>query len=651
MSNVADKWPYKKDAQLSFAGGVNAAVPPHTIGKDQVVAAVNATMRGGRCKPRSGYALKELSFSALTTAQFVIPAAGATVNVSVDEFYGGNTAYTEVTIGGYVFTLTAINTSTSITVQNDVALNAGTVVASGSVVDYTGDLDAYKFQGAGFYDGNGIPALISSHGGRIWRIDLRTWKVSEITPASGRNSALKDIIWTVQAENYFIVQDNESLPIIYDGTTARRSVPASKEVPVGNVMAYAHGRLIVSLPDRTTYRVGDLVFGSSGTAALDYRDAVLKFTENDYYNEGGDFTTRVFGANSVYGTIRSMTPIAMTNTQLGQGPVMIGQPNMVFTVQLPFDRTAWKNLASPLQTTSPINGPLGQRSTILNNGDIWYRAIDGIRSYVMALRDFSSWGNTPMSGEIHDTLSYDTDWLLEYGSACLYDNRLLCTVSPVKSDMGIWHRGLAVMDFNLINTVRGKLSPAWEGVWTGQRILQILSCIVDGKERCFMYCLSDSGTVQLWEIDKNLKEDHDNTRISWSVDMRSMDFGNIEQFKNLQTARLSVRNLSGILDITAEYKSDQAPCWQAWDTAQVCAANSDCGPTWVCAGPSVYREQKRDNIRLRLPPDGFDTISGWKYRTGYEFQPRLELVGYAEIERLIVYSVDEPENLSAETIV
>ena len=55
MSNVANKPPYVKDACLSFVGGVNAAVPPHTVGRDQCVAAVNATMRGGRAKPRHGY--------------------------------------------------------------------------------------------------------------------------------------------------------------------------------------------------------------------------------------------------------------------------------------------------------------------------------------------------------------------------------------------------------------------------------------------------------------------------------------------------------------------------------------------------------------------------------------------------------------------
>src|ERR1041385_6903574 len=93
-----------------------------------------------------------------------------------------------------------------------------------------------------------------------------------------------------------------------------------------------------------------------------------------------------------------MHPAAMTDTALGQGPMLVGTPNVVFTVNLPFDRTTWKNLAEALQTANPIVGPVSQDSVINVNGDLWYRSLDGIRSYITAQRQFNgAWGNTPQS--------------------------------------------------------------------------------------------------------------------------------------------------------------------------------------------------------------------------------------------------------------
>ena len=158
------------------------------------------------------------------------------------------------------------------------------------------------FQHSGFFDGTDVPMLLNSHGGRLWKTDIRTFQVSEITPITGRNSAIQRQGWSVQAENYWIFQDNQSYPIIFDGAGSRRSNPARKEVPVGNVMGYGMGRLVVALPDRQSFRVGDLVFGDSGNPALGRRDAILHFTENDFLNEGGDFVARVFGAPSGFGS-------------------------------------------------------------------------------------------------------------------------------------------------------------------------------------------------------------------------------------------------------------------------------------------------------------------------------------------------------------
>lgn len=500
-----------------------------------------------------------------------------------------------------------------------------------------------KFQHAAFFDGTEDPSLMVAISGKVYKIRISNWHAQDITPDGG-NSPLRPQGWSVQAENYWVYQDNSSQPIIFDGSSARRADPAQREVPVGNCMAYTMGRLVVALPDRQRFRIGDLVFGSSGNPALQYRDAMLHFTENDYLNEGGDMIARIFGAPSGYGPITSMKAVAMCDTALGQGPLLIGTPNVIFTVQMPFDRTTWDNLANPLQTASPINGPMSQGATVLVNTDLWYRSIDGIRSYIMARRDFTAWGNTPMSNEIEDLLSYDTERLLGYSSAVLFDNRLLTTVSPVSSPSGVYHRGLVALDFNLASGLRYKANPAWEGVWTGLKVLQILTGMVDNKPRCFMFIVNSSNKIQVWELTLDDKFDDTDGRISWSYDSRAYDFNDSEQFKKLQGGRLVATELTGRLEGTIKYRSDDSPCWQSWDTFDVCSTYTQC--TVGCTVPTFPREQQRTPIRLWEPADTFDAINGRKYRTGYSFQVRHELQGYAQIDRTEYYASDEPESIS-----
>jgi len=665
MSSVADTM--RKDGSLEFSGGQDAGRSPSIIQRNQVAAASNTSMRGGFLKPRPAW--KKVSFefvdtdvrtgfktlgrfqhgsffngsdtpmllsshggrlfkadlfshriseitpiverSTATTSPFNVPAVGDTVAVSVITTNklvpttASGLSYSDVPIeiAGLEFELISVDSSTVATVQNNTLANVGILVPSDSSFTFS------------FPDTNSQS---------LWQG------------------------WSAQAENYWIYQDNQSLPIIFNGAVARRSSLALREVPVGNVMAYTMGRLIVSLPNRESFRIGDLVFGSSGSEANGYRDSVLRFTENDYLNEGGDFIARVFGAPSGYGPITAIKAISMMDTALGQGPCLVGTPNIIFTLNLPFDRTTWQASASPLQTVTPIVGPVGQNNVVNVNTDLWYRGSDAsIHSLILARRDFTSWGNAPQSSELGKTLNYDTPWLLEHGSAVFVDNRRLETCSPVPSNRGVWHRGLVSMDFNLLASLRNRAAPAWEGIWSGLRILQLVSGRINSVEHCYAYVLNDSDEIEIWELDESLLEDNGTEPIVWAPTLCSYNFADGFNMKKLETGELFVDDVRGSVSIAIQYRSDQNPCWQDWDTFALCAKNEDCGP-FACAGPSEYREQFRSKLKLHQPPDDFDAINKRKYRTGYEFQPRLEITGHCEIKQLRLLAFDEPESTLAE---
>jgi hypothetical protein len=657
----------RNDGSLEFSGGQDAGRSPAIIAKNQVAFATNTSMRGGFLKPRPALVKRTFAFSnaatetafktggrfqhaaffdgttlpmllssqggrlfkidllqkkiseitpvvartTTTTVQFVLPAVNDTIVVSVENSYRLTPtaaskltlADVPLTINGLSVELTAVNSIVSITVKNKIAANVGVTVPSASSVKWT---------------------YLDTNSGSLWQG------------------------WSTQAENYWIYQDNQSLPIIFNGSVARRSILSRDEVPVGNIMSYTMGRLIVALPDRTSFRVGDLVFGPSGNMLYNYRDAMLRFTENKYLNEGGDFVARVFGAPSGFGPITAIKPLSMMDSQLGQGPCVVGTPYVIFSLNLPFDRTTWKNLSSPLQTVTPVLGPVGQNNTVNINTDLWYRGTDGaIHSFIMARRDFTSWGNSPQSSELGSTLGFDTTWLLEYGSSVFFDNRRLETCSPVPSPYGIWHRGLVSLDFNLISSLRSRVSPAWEGVWSGLRFLQLIFGNVQGKERCFVFALNNSNEIEVWEFDLEAIEDNYTTPIRWTANMGSYNFTNGFNLKKLETGELFVDDVQGSVSMVIKYRSDQNPCWRVWDAFAFCSKNEDCGP-FTCGGPISYREQFRSKIKLHQPPDDFDTINGRKYRTGYEFQPRLENTGHFELKQIRVLAFDEPETANAE---
>lgn len=655
MANRADQPPWLKDGQLSFSGGVDQTTPPNDIDADQCARLVNATCRNGKLSPRPAWKKRELTFAdqvdgpfkfsnfqegyfydgngvpallsshggrqfkidlrnfqvseitpiksyatEVITSGFVVPAAAATVLVNVESTAHMTLQQPNITIDGNTLIITEIQSATVIIVENDDAAQAGNAVAIADVVSFVG------------FD---------------------------------PNNPLKKKNWSRQAENYWILQDNQSYPIIFDGSKAFRSDPAKNQIPVGNVMAYVQGRLAVALPGRQTYSVGDIIFGQSGTIVNDGRDAILYFTENMYLNEGGDFIARVFGAPSNAGDILAMQTGNQSDTSLGQGPMLVGSQNIVFSVNLPFDRTIWKNLANALQTANPIIGMTGQDTTIAINTDIWYRSLDGIRSYITAQRQFNgSWANTPMSSEVDEVLSADTDHWLEWGSAVLFDNRLLTTVSPQRSPNGYYHRGLVALDFNLTSGMRHKTGPAWEGVWTGLRILKIVAGLVNKKPRCFMYVLNDTSEIELWELTTDEKYDNGADRIEWSADLRSMNCGNSDAFKKLETARMIFTELSGTLDCTVQYRTDEAPCWYDWKSFTRCAKDKDCGP-FACTGPVTYQPQSRWPVRLPQPPDAMETITKRKRRTGFEHQLRLSMTGWASLRQVRIYCLPEPEPL------
>lgn len=499
------------------------------------------------------------------------------------------------------------------------------------------------WQGSYSYRYDKTSLELVSISGRFYTVNPMTYEVVDLTIPSKPSQPWSPIVWMEQAEMFVVRQDGgQSVPLIFDGASLRESNISAGEVPGGRMMKYALGRLWLVAPSGRDFIAGDLVFGPSGTVAYGFRDSVLKFTENDFLNEGGAFT--------VGDEITAMRSQATIDTTLGQGPLAIFFSGGAALVNAPFDRTLWKEVTYPIQTIGSLShGALGHFSTLNINNDIWYRADDGIRSFKAARRDDDSWGSTPMSYEMDRVIRFDQTDLFDYSSAVLFDNRLLMTASPEIVPLhGVGFRGLISLDFQQVSSLNRDDIPAYDGLWTGLRILRITTNIVQGKSRCFIWAFDVDDRISLYELTTDGLFDNDGTqRVTWTLETPAYRFGFEGVGKNLMKlmgANVYRSKLNGEVSFFGSWRADNYPLYTQptswfWKDCATQACFFGPGNCAILANQPQYRPPKL----LSQPPDDCETASNKLKRLGREFQFKLDVVGPAQIDLLKLWTYDWPE--------
>lgn len=503
---------------------------------------------------------------------------------------------------------------------------------------------------------NGKVLIAVVAGGRFYRVDPLNKTAAEFTIPGDPNPSTLMQGWSISggAEGFWVYNDGQSLPLIWNGSGARRA--SLGELHPGTVISYVQGRIWYSLPDGLAFRATDLVGNrDSGTAGYDYKDSILRETENTYLNEGGDFSVPF-----TTGGIRAMSATAVLDTSQGQGPLQVFCETGAFSVNTPVDRTIWKDVQYPIQTTSLLSsGFVSAQATVHVNGDIFGRANDGLRSFIVARRNFRDWGNTAQSFEVSELLQYDQEDLLTFSSAAVFDNRLLTTLSPRWTGAGVAHRGLVALDLAPISTIRGNGLPHYDGIWTGLNILTILQT----SAGTFCTVMADDGSIDLWQVTKDDLYDDQTGRIAWSVFPRRLfverDVAGrpVWKQKKLRTADLFYDQLAGSVHFSMNWKPDGFPCWSNWKDWDECAPVCQSAPGCT---PATFQKQYQPRMRLSDPPDlCAQGAKGIPLRDFYELDLRLDVIGPArlrgvrvganpQLEPQFAPNCDDPECLTIE---
>lgn len=630
-----------RDGILSLIGGMDSGRNTSLLTPVQAALIVNMMVRGGFAETRYGYKQRALRFENDEQEDWY----------NTHLFQGGDFfAPTEATpmliasVGGRIFKIDVLDSYqvTEITPVRGTATDGAFISpAIGSSVTVGVTDNSTIHVGYPLTIGSGRYMVTAKGFANITITNLDA--IAGVNVATGTpvyylhsNPSLLPRIWTLQAENYFIIQNGSDAAIIYDGATARRSVRTGSklEVPTGTSMAYWQGRIWVAVNGKEI-EAGDIHGGPT---------SIIDFTETTYLNEGGRFRVP-----SGAGNITALRVLPVLDASLGQGPLQVHTKTSVSTLNLPVTRDRWKDVDQPVQPMVGLGyGAQSDWSTIPVNTDMFLRATDGLRSFRMARQEQSgSWGNTPISREMQRILQDDDQSFLQYGSATLFDNLLLFTVNPLPFNSGraAYWQGLGVLDFDLISSMGQKSPPVYAGVWNGVNVMQIIKGTFKGKERCFLFVRNADFENDLWEVDPQSRFDNDCGRIEWVIESRAMDFGHPLSLHELQNAELWVDQIEGKVNIDLEFRRDQDHCWRDWPpTKELCAKSVQCEtPEGECFNFPTFRTGFRTRQSWNQPPNTCEEFDNKPARLGYSHEIRIKGAGHARVKALLVKAIAKTE--------
>lgn len=495
------------------------------------------------------------------------------------------------------------------------------------------------FQGAYIYEpDSALPYIIIDIGGRTYQVRVDTnnsiKELGTLFPADQPQHFMR------QAEQFLVIQDGISPAVVWDGNLLQlaSTMPGpGPTVPTGTVMEYYSGRLWVA--NGRTYVASDIVRGPNGTAGYDKRDSVLKFIENTYLAGGGAFTVPTNA-----GSIRALSRTGNMDTALGESDLYVFTRKAIYACAVPAKRSDWIATSEPLQRVVQQDyGTVGDRSVVPVNGDLFFQSMDGVRSLQAAIRYFHQWGQVPISRNQNRVLRFNDRSLLRFASGIEFDNRLYQTVEPFNTPVGVAHKGIMPLDFDLISSLDERYPPAWEGMQEGLDFLQLLQGDFGGRQRAFAVVLSRlTQKIEIWEITNTDRFENGDNRISWYFETPAYTWNNPFQLKELESLELWIDKLFGTVDFEAYYRPNQLPCWIFWHAWRECQAR-DCSedPNAIECNVSYpttpYCEGFRSSMVLPRPPITCETTNGRPMHHGYQFQFKFVVRGWARVRGLLAH--------------
>jgi hypothetical protein len=443
--------------------------------------------------------------------------------------------------------------------------------------------------------------------------------------------------------------------------------PAASQMPIGTIMAYAYGRVVVSNAENNIY-VSDIIYGNGFTNT----ENTQNFTEQTYWAEGGSFTPP-----ASLGLITGMRVMPSLNINVrGQGELVIFCENGSFTLDLSQNRANWQ--LSNIQKVSLIGRGCRSPWSITGvNNDVYFRSDDGWAFYNNAQVDFyQALSFKKISREVQPWVNYDTPWLRQFESAMFFDNRLIATVSPFtvansNPSYGLHRpsRAMIVLDVEMPSKIEAdaSLPTRWNGLWEGPQPTQLLSAQINGVQRGFCFSFDADGVNRLYELQNSsvlATGVDDYSQVYGSVPIKSFFITKRFDFtpnpgaskfvrKQLVGGEMWISNLKEQVTASCEFRPDSYACFNTLlDPINV--GVSVCSPVVNNCNP-IVSQPRYQQIRFPSPDiNQCETFNEIPVEEGAEFQIKVNLSGSCVVDRIrlgVIFSdrIDLPQGYCPDT--
>lgn len=606
------------EGQQDFSGGMDSSLSPTLINGNSVATAVNLTFRGGRPSSRPGF--RQVS---------LVSGANSGIDIFTNQFFQGSCFYLErrenynscilgvfggnfikIDLGTFevsrVYPLDGSGNPVVATAL-DPFEKCYFVQAEKYMIIQNGKNVALIWDGDNLYRSGVGPAGSTGSVSQLHTIDTGTimaYGQGRLFVSSSDRTAITagDIVYGGSTEQVTITSGTAT---VATSATYTFTTVGNHGFVLGDVISvYGHSSsngangtwtcatgttgstLVINLANAT----GTVATGTGGFAVKANAGAesdLLRFTETTYLAEGGSLQIPSFT-----GRINAMIFMPVQDTATGQGDLLVfcDRGTSSFAVSTPRDQ--WKSVAGFQRVVFQTIGATGPTCLATDNGDVFFRSFDGLRSYRNARAEIGSYGQVPISAEMNSVLKYDTKNLLTEVSSITFDNRLLFTASPsidysglnptIATKQPVTFSKIVALDFTTLATVGAKRSASYDGVWGGLNVLQLVSGLVGGRPQAFAfaYDFTNERLNVLWRLTTDAPFDYPLStgaqKIQSILETRAYSFGTPSEQKKMIRADFWLSDILERVDVNVYWRPDQYPCWRSWHSFSRCATVDNC---------------------------------------------------------------------------
>lgn len=340
----------------------------------------------------------------------------------------------------------------------------------------------------------------------------------------------------------------------------------------------------------------------------------LHFTETLYLSGGGSLNA--MDGEPITGLAktsdnRSLLVFTLTNTTIVKAGIT--------------DRTLWQTTPDFISLLFPGVGLIAGKSITYLNGELWWYSIQGVRRYTQVGAAILSSRNLVSSIEMKRSFE-NISKNVQYKVAGMSSQNYVGFSTPSGD---IFNRHTWVLDYSLNSQLTSESPPSWEGVWMGTRPVEWANAVTDGSDRTF-YLSQDYCGVRIWELDYKDRTDNGG-RIYCSVEFPGLSFKESSSFKRFMYSEFFLRDVSGNVSITVDYRGDWG-CWKRLADINLCA--KDCFDVINCFGSNSTIMPQNRYFKTQEALHSCQSVEGtYSEDIGSSFQNRIRWYGKNKVRQ------------------